>query len=110
MFFQRLIALFFLICLGVHVYGLIAPFSEETPLSHVVHLVSYGMCLFAILQNFRTQVLVYIFGSIYPLYIHVPCAWSALEKGHLNWVCLAVTFFIPLGLVGLLKKGKINFK
>jgi len=107
MFLQKIFALFFFICIGVHVYGLLIPFSSETILSHLVHILSYGLCLWAVvggqltLSHPNAKVFIYGLGSIYPLFIHVPCTFSAFANGGVNWVCLLVIIFIPAGFLAV---------
>ena len=95
-----LIALFLVICILVHVVGLVRPFSEETVLSHILHIISYGMCLAAFWLYFPFRIPVYLIGAVYPLYIHGDCLAHYLSAEHrVNIICLLVVVVLPLAAI-----------
>lgn len=106
--FRRLMILFLIICLGVHVVGLARPFSSEPVWSHIVHLVSYCLCLYCVVSPPQIGWLLYTIGAIYPFVYHARCAWSQYTLyGHLAAICILVVVLMPAGgwLVGSRKAG-----
>jgi len=97
-----LLGSFFAFCIGVHIYGLIKPFSQETVLSHIVHSASYTLCLFALLKFSNYRLLLFVLGAIYPFFYHARCAYQTFLTHHtLNGICLLVVAIIPLGALWL---------
>lgn len=97
-----LLVLFFIIAVGVHVVGLISSFSDETPLSHTVHVFSYGLCLLTILKRFKFGIGLYLAGSVYPYFIHVQCSYlQYAELNKMNAICIYTVFMLSAGLVYL---------
>jgi hypothetical protein len=93
---------FFAFCIGIHVYGLIIPFYTETVLSHVIHILSYTLCLYTVLKNVNHRLLLFILGAVYPFLFHASCAWNTFSTHHtLNTVCLLVVFLLPLAGIWL---------
>jgi hypothetical protein len=41
----RLLQAFFMVCILIHVYGLISPITDESVTSHSIHIISYTLCL-----------------------------------------------------------------
>ena len=101
-----LLALFLVVCVGVHVYGLLEPFSSESTLSHIIHLIGYGTCLLAVLLKKNPFSLsLYLCGALYPFFYHALCAWDTYELSHsLNYICILVIVVLPLGAVWVAKK------
>lgn len=96
--FRRAMILFLIICLAVHAIGLIRPFSTEPVWSHIVHLISYALCMYGILRTARTGWLLYTVGAIYPFIYHARCAWSQYTDRHeLSGICILVVVLIPAG-------------
>lgn len=92
-----LVALFLVICILVHVVGLVTPVSDETLLSHLVHLASYGMCLAAFWLSFSMRIPVYLVGAVYPVYFHGQCLLHTWTSAHrINVICLLVVVILPL--------------
>lgn len=97
-----LFVIFFIICIAVHVYGLFTHFNHETNTSHIIHLLSYCLCLFTFFRNFRYGLLLYIVASCYPFAYHAHCAWTSYSVySKLNGICLLVVLMMPLGGVYL---------
>ncbi|MDB5283255.1 MAG: hypothetical protein JWO06_2330 [Bacteroidota bacterium] len=95
-----LFTIFLVICISVHVYGLIAPFSTEPVWSHIVHTISYCACLFTLLVSVKYRLGIYIVGACYPFIYHANCAWhSYADLGKLNPICLLVVVMMPLAAV-----------
>jgi len=107
-----LIAIFLLIALTVHVVGLFSPKSAEPLWSHIVHLVSYSLCLFTFLREVRFRLLLYFIGTIYPLAYHTHCfATQLLEFDKFNTICFLVIVILPLAaLVVWQNKNALLFK
>jgi hypothetical protein len=104
--FKYYLALFLVICLGVHVYGLYTHYSNETTQSHITHLVSYSLCLLAVLVKLRYRFLVYSFASVYPFLYHANCAWAGyINAGRLNPICIYVVIMMPLGMLWVLTEA-----
>lgn len=96
-FLKVFFALFLVVCIGVHVYGLFVPFTTESTASHITHLLSYSLCLFALLTKFNIRLAVYFVGALYPFYYHANCAWNTFQAQHtLNIVCWLVVILLPL--------------
>ncbi|HWB63809.1 MAG TPA: hypothetical protein VG603_09885 [Chitinophagales bacterium] len=105
--FNVVFSIFLLICVGVHVYGLFSHFNSEPQYSHIIHIVSYGLCLYAYITTARFRLLAYVFGSIYPFLYHAHCAWvSFTDYGHLNGICILVVVMIPIGKLWLWKTSE----
>lgn len=91
-----LLAVFLAICVGVHVAGLFVPVSDETPLSHVVHLLSYSLCLFVFLKRIKFHLILYCIGFIYPFIYHALCLQKTYElTGKVNPICMLVVILLP---------------
>jgi hypothetical protein len=92
-----LFATFLVFCIAVHVYGLIRPFSRETPLSHSLHILSYALCLFAFLWNSKYSLPLYCLGALYPVLYHARCAWNSYSDSQtINYICILVVILLPL--------------
>jgi len=98
--FKIWLVLFFIICLGVHIYGLYSHFNNESNTSHLVHLLSYTLCLLAAVVKLRNRPLVYLLTAFYPFAYHAHCAWvSLIDFQKLNGICIYVAIMMPLGLL-----------
>ncbi|MCW3126695.1 MAG: hypothetical protein JWO03_2353 [Bacteroidetes bacterium] len=96
--FKILMILFLLICVGVHVQGLLAPFSSEPVWSHIVHVISYTLCLVSIIRPFSWAWVAYTIGAIYPFLYHGRCAWIQYTvHDRFSAVCILVVVLLPLG-------------
>lgn len=95
-----LLVLFFITAVAVHVIGLIKPFSPETPLSHIVHVVSYSLCLLTILKRINFGIIIYAIGSIYPYFIHAQCTYiQYTELNKLNAICIYTVIMLTAGFI-----------
>jgi hypothetical protein len=95
---RALFSIFLAICIGVHIYGLLTHFNNESNASHVVHLISYSLCFYAFLKPINYRLALYSFGSIYPFLYHAHCAWlSYAQYSKWNGVCILVVVMLPLG-------------
>ena len=100
-----LLIIFLLICIGVHVTGLLSPFSDEPVWSHIVHLVSYIVCLLCMIRQTSFAWLAYTIGAIYPFIYHARCAWQQYEVYHrYSAICVFVVVMMPIGLALLWRK------
>jgi len=96
--FKILLALFFVICLVVHVQGLLYHSYPESNVSHVIHLVSYSVCLLTTLRVINYRLLLYLAGLVYPFCYHANCLWMHYNLEHkISPVCLLVVVLMPLG-------------
>ena len=93
-----LFTLFLLICIGVHVVGLATHYSDEPVYSHCIHLLSYCLCLYALLRKgIPYRALIYFLAAVYPFLYHGNCAWMSYTlHGRLNPVCILVVVLMPL--------------
>lgn len=102
------LVLFFITAVAVHVIGLVKPFSPETPLSHIVHVASYGLCLFTILRRINFGTIMYAIGSIYPYFIHVRCTYLQYsELNKLNAICIYTVIMLIVGFIFLWKEKRV---
>lgn len=91
-----LLALFLVICVGVHVYGLFTHFNDESDLSHIVHLLSYSLCLFTFLRPVKYRLWLYLAGLPYPFVYHALCLGRTYnEHQTVNYICLLVVVLLP---------------
>jgi hypothetical protein len=90
--FKFLAATFFAIAIAVHIYGLIYPYSSEPVASHIAHLLSYSVCLFAVLKPIKRAHFIYFLAALYPIYYHAGCARNA--DGSFNAICVFVVVFM----------------
>jgi hypothetical protein len=91
-----LLTVFLVICVGVHVYGLLTHFNNETDLSHIIHLLSYSVCLFTFLKRVKFRLWLYLAGLVYPFAYHALCLGKAYSELHtVNYVCLLVVVLLP---------------
>ncbi|MCX6197999.1 MAG: hypothetical protein NTY88_02090 [Bacteroidetes bacterium] len=101
------LVLFFITAVSVHVIGLVKPFSPETPLSHIVHVVSYSLCLLTILKRLNFGIILYVIGSIYPYFIHAQCTYiQYTELNKLNAICIYTVIMLTAGFIFLLKEKR----
>jgi hypothetical protein len=100
-------ALFFIPAIGVHVYGLIHPFTDESIPSHIVHVLSYSICFFTLLRPVKFRLLLYCVAAIYPFLYHANCFLThLLQQDKLTPVCLLVIIMMPLGAIWIIWKNK----
>lgn len=105
--FKVLFSLFLVICIAVHIYGLLTRFSDESIPSHIVHILSYSLCLFAFLYPVKYRLIIYLFGAVYPVAYHANCFFTQLiYQGKFNSICFMVIFILPLTAIILLKNEK----
>ncbi len=94
-----LLSLFLVVCIAVHVLGLIYHPTQESNLSHIAHLVSYSLCLLCCLRPLPYANWIYVTATVYPFVYHGICAYESLTKlGKPNWICFLVIILLPLGL------------
>lgn len=104
-----LFTLFLLICIGVHVVGLTTHFSDEPVYSHIIHLISYCVCLYALLRSMPYRALIYALAAVYPFLYHGNCAWMSYTlHGRLNPICILVVVLMPLIGVWIWRQGSLN--
>jgi hypothetical protein len=101
---QNALILFLGIAFFVHIYVPMAQPSNESNLSHLIHLISYGACGLAFISNYWFKKWMYAVGMIYPFFYHLNCAITQWNKlGKFSVVCWLVVVMMPLGLGVLLK-------
>jgi|GEM_PF-2518442 hypothetical protein len=106
-----LFTLFLLICIGVHVAGLATHYSDEPVYSHVIHLTSYCICLYALLRPIPYRTLIYVLAAVYPFLYHANCAYRHYTlQGKLSPVCILVVVLMPLIGVWIWKQGSLSIK
>ena len=94
---RGLIALFLTIAVIVHVVGLFMKLSDESILSHIVHIISYSLCLFTFLRPVKFRLLLYAIGAVYPFCFHANCFFTHLiQQHHFNSICFEVIVVLPL--------------
>ena len=104
-FITYLIALFLIVCIGVHVAGFFVHVSNEGMLSHVIHLISYSLLLLAFLRPVKFRLLLYCIGFIYPFCYHANCFFvSMLQQHHFNSICFDVIFVLPIAGIMILQQ------
>lgn len=92
-----LIALFLAIAVGVHIAGLFMHVSDESILSHIVHLLSYSVCLFTFLRSVKFRLFIYLLATVYPVLYHARCFFTQLlELQKFNSICFEVIVILPL--------------
>src|ERR1700722_1316092 len=92
-----LFTIFLIICIAVHVVGLATHYSNEPVYSHIIHLVSYCICLLALLRPIPYRTLIYCLAAIYPFCYHANCAWvSYTLHDKFNGICILVVVEMPL--------------
>ncbi len=93
-----LIALFLSVAVVVHLVAPFLPGKLPEPLwSHVVHLISYGLCLFTFLRPVKYRLLFFGWGAVYPFMYHAHCFFTQLvNSGKFNPICLIVIVILPL--------------
>jgi len=102
-----LISLFLLIAVGVHIAGLFMHVSDETILSHIVHLLSYAICLCAFMRPVKFQLSLYLIASVYPVFYHARCFFTQLSELHkFNSICFEVIVILPLAALLIFTENK----
>jgi hypothetical protein len=92
-----LLSLFFVVCVFIHVYGLFYHVSDESILSHIVHIVSYSACFAAVVKNFKFPVYIYWLGAVYPFMFHAVCLYKSVSiANHISGICLLVVVLLPV--------------
>ncbi len=104
--FKIYLALFMVSGIIFHVYALYTHFTRETEQMHLIHLLSYSLCLLAVLVNLRYRFMVYTLAAVYPFIYHANCAWvSFIDLGKLNPICIYVVIMMPLGMLWVLSES-----
>ena len=94
---RGLIALFLTIAVTVHVVGLFMHVSDECILSHIIHIISYSICLFTFLRPVKFRLLLFGVGAVYPFYYHANCFFTHFFQQHyFNSICFEVIVVLPL--------------
>ena len=97
---KALFAIFFVICVAVHVLGLFKQITNEPTWSHIVHTISYCVCLYTLFVSIKYRLWVYIVAASYPFVFHVNCAWhSYVDYNKFNAICILVIIMMPLAAV-----------
>ncbi len=92
-----LFAFFLSICVLVHVAGLFTHVSDESVLSHLIHITTYGACLFIALRPTGQPAIIFPVAALYPFFFHARCAVIPLiEEQRYNAICWLVVFMLPL--------------
>lgn len=92
-----LIALYLTVCVGVHVYGAVHPFSAEPLWSHLVHTFSYALCLLAFLYQVPFRMGIYLLGMLYPFFYHAQCLWVQYSVHQVfSGICFSVVTILPV--------------
>jgi len=103
-----LFTIFFLICIGVHLVGLFTRYSDEPVISHIVHTISYSVCLLTLLKPLRLRTLLYSSAAVYPFLYHANCAWVNYSVyGKLNPICILVVVMMPLCALWIWKQNNL---
>lgn len=103
-----LLATFLAICVAVHIIGFFYPVSTEPMWSHVVHVLSYGLCLFTLLKHVKHGIFIYLLGMLYPFFFHARCAWLSYNSGNLSAICILVVLMLPAIGYQVWLRGKEN--
>lgn len=102
-----LFSIFLTICIAVHIYGLFTHFNNESNTSHIIHLISYALCLYTYNANVPAKWALYTIGIVYPVAYHANCFFGQLIRIHnINFICLLVTVWLPLVSVQLFFANK----
>ena len=102
-----LLGTFLAIGVGVHIYGLFYHLYNESDLSHVIHIISYSLCLFAFLRPVKFRLLLYCIGAVYPFFYHANCFFTPLIELHkFNSICLQVIIVLPLAAWFIQKQNR----
>lgn len=93
----HLLRVFFIIASVVHVVGFFEPVSDESAVSHSVHLISYAGCALLTGRIISTYRLVLLLGlGGYPLGYHLHCFIVQAITGKFSIICLMVVVAVPL--------------
>ena len=104
--FKILMSVFLVICIGVHVVGVVSPLTGEPLWSHIVHMISYAICLVSVLRPFSWRWVAYTIGAVYPFMYHARCAWTQFAIfGRYSAVCILVVVLLPTGIWLVWPKG-----
>jgi hypothetical protein len=104
-----LFTLFLIICIAVHVVGLATHYSDEPIYSHIIHLVSYCICVFVLLRPVQYRTLIYCLAAIYPFCYHAHCAWVHYAvQGKFHAVCILVIIEMPLIALWIWKQKELD--
>jgi hypothetical protein len=113
-----LFTLFLIICIAVHVVGLCVAghlftitsrVSDEPVYSHIIHMVSYCVCLFVLLRPIKYRTLIYCLAAIYPFCYHAHCAWvSYTVHDKFNAICILVIIEMPLIALWIWKQASVK--
>ena len=103
-----LIALFLSVAVVVHLVGTFFPGKLPEPLwSHVVHIISYGLCLFTFLRPVKHRVFLFLLGAVYPFMYHANCFFTQLvNSGKFNHICFEVIVILPLAALLIWRNEK----
>ncbi len=107
MIVKILLGTFLAICVGVHIYGLFYHSFNEPDWSHIVHIISYSLCLFTFLRPIKFRIWLYLLGAVYPFFYHARCFFVPLIELHkFNHICLEVIIVLPLAAWFILKQNR----
>lgn len=100
-------SLFLMFCAGVHVYGLFVPFNSESTGSHIIHLLSYLLCLYSFHSKSSYSKWMYLAGMVYPVAFHAVCAYSTYIHQHrINGICVWVVVALPLAWLWMISDNR----
>jgi len=99
-----LFVLFLAPAILVHIAGLFTHITDESTASHLIHVVSYSLCLYTILFPVAHRLSLYLVGALYPFLFHANCFLTPLlQQNKISYVCLLVIVMLPLGAVWIRK-------
>lgn len=102
-----LLATFLSVGVVVHIYGLFYHPFPESDLSHIIHILSYSLCLFTFLRPVEFRIWLYVIGAAYPFFYHARCFFVPLIELHkFNYICLEVIIVLPLAAWFILKQNR----
>ncbi len=105
----RLLQAFFVVCILIHVYGLFSPITDESVTSHIIHIISYTLCLLGLGLLSAPSLLFYSIGVLYPFYYHFSFLVKQLIADHsINFICLLVSVVLPAGWLLFRKNSTQN--
>ena len=106
-----LIGLFLAIAVAVHIAGLFMHVSDENILSHIIHIISYSLCLFMFLRSVKYRLVLYAIGAIYPFCYHANCFFThLLQQQKFNSICFEVIVVLPLAALIIWQQETENKK
>ena len=91
-----LLTLYLLLAVALHVYDFFSGLTEEGPVSHLLHLVSYGLSAYLLWFYLPRAQLLMLGACLYPFAYHLHCAVQQAMVGEIAWICWLVVLLQPL--------------